>query len=98
MTLLAHSYGGIPATEAAGAAPNVARIVYLAAHLLEAGESLVTPLGGPGGGSRGVVAPAKRRCEYGPASRTAAGRRSSWRARYTERIVPPSTRKVAPLT
>lgn len=46
VTLLAHSYGGIPATEAAGEAPNVERILYLAAHLLEAGESLVTPLGG----------------------------------------------------
>jgi pimeloyl-ACP methyl ester carboxylesterase len=46
VTLLAHSYGGIPSTEAAGEAQNVARIIYLAAHLLKPGESLVTPLGG----------------------------------------------------
>lgn len=45
VTLLAHSYGGVPATQAA--APNVRALVYLAAHVLKAGESLVSPLGGP---------------------------------------------------
>ncbi|WP_410635557.1 alpha/beta hydrolase [Amycolatopsis sp. cmx-4-83] len=45
VTLLAHSYGGVPATEAAG--PNVRQLVYLAAHVLEEGESVVSPLGGP---------------------------------------------------
>jgi pimeloyl-ACP methyl ester carboxylesterase len=42
VTLLAHSYGGIPSTEAA----DEARLIYLATHLLKPGESLVTPLGG----------------------------------------------------
>ncbi|MBE1495297.1 hypothetical protein H4696_002397 [Amycolatopsis lexingtonensis] len=45
VTVLAHSYGGVPATEAAGA--NVRQLIYLAAHVLDAGESVVTPLGGP---------------------------------------------------
>ncbi|HET6711249.1 alpha/beta hydrolase [Amycolatopsis sp.] len=45
VTVLAHSYGGLPATEGAG--PNTERIIYLAAHLLKEGEALVTPLGGP---------------------------------------------------
>ncbi|GAA3837818.1 alpha/beta hydrolase [Amycolatopsis tucumanensis] len=45
VTVLAHSYGGVPATEAAG--PAVERIIYLAAHMLAEGESVITPLGGP---------------------------------------------------
>lgn len=45
VTVVAHSYGGVPATEGAGA--NVERIIYLAAHVLKEGESVVTPLGGP---------------------------------------------------
>jgi pimeloyl-ACP methyl ester carboxylesterase len=45
VTVLAHSYGGVPVTEGAG--PNVERIIYLAAHLLKEGESVVEPLGGP---------------------------------------------------
>lgn len=44
VTVLAHSYAGVPVGEAAGSAD---RLIYLAAHLLEPGESVVTPLGGP---------------------------------------------------
>jgi pimeloyl-ACP methyl ester carboxylesterase len=44
--LLAHSYGGIPATEAAAAASNVTQLVYLAAHMIDRGESLISAIGG----------------------------------------------------
>ncbi|MCX2947701.1 alpha/beta fold hydrolase [Lentzea sp. NEAU-D7] len=44
VTVLAHSYAGVPVAEAAGTAD---RLVYLAAHVLEPGEAVVTPLGGP---------------------------------------------------
>ncbi|MEV0175520.1 alpha/beta hydrolase [Streptomyces sp. NPDC050803] len=45
VTVLAHSYGGIPATEA-GTAPNVSRLVYLSAFQLDKGESLSGLAGG----------------------------------------------------
>lgn len=44
VTVLAHSYAGVPVGEAAGSAD---RLIYLAAHMLEPGESVVSPLGGP---------------------------------------------------
>jgi pimeloyl-ACP methyl ester carboxylesterase len=44
VTVLAHSYGGLPATEAA--APNVSRLIYLSAFQLEEGESLSGLSGG----------------------------------------------------
>jgi hypothetical protein len=44
VTVLAHSYAGVPVGEAAGSAD---RLVYLAAHLLEPGESVVSVLGKP---------------------------------------------------
>jgi pimeloyl-ACP methyl ester carboxylesterase len=47
VTVLAHSYGGVPVTEVADTAPNVTRLVYLAAQMLEPGEAVVTPMGGP---------------------------------------------------
>ena len=47
VTVLGHSYGGVPVSEAAETAPNVRRLIYLAAHMLEVGESVVKPLGGP---------------------------------------------------
>ncbi|MFE3451251.1 alpha/beta hydrolase [Nonomuraea sp. NPDC059194] len=47
VTVLAHSYGGVPVTEVAETLPNVKRLVYLAAHMLEVGEAVITPLGGP---------------------------------------------------
>ncbi len=46
VTVLAHSYGGIPATEAAAGASNVARLVYLSAFLVEEGVSLSIRSGG----------------------------------------------------
>ncbi|MEV7990463.1 alpha/beta hydrolase [Streptomyces sp. NPDC086077] len=45
--VVAHSYGGIPATQAAAQAANVERIVYLAAYQLDAGESLLGFHGAP---------------------------------------------------
>ena len=38
--LVAHSYGGIPATQAAASASNVMRLVYVAAFRLPTGQSL----------------------------------------------------------
>ncbi|MDT6983306.1 alpha/beta fold hydrolase [Streptomyces lusitanus] len=46
VTVLAHSYGGVPVTEAAAAASQVSRILYLAGFQLEAGASLVGESGG----------------------------------------------------
>ncbi|MET9628821.1 alpha/beta fold hydrolase [Lentzea sp. NPDC006480] len=47
VTVLAHSYAGVPVGEVAASVPSVERLVYLAAHMLEPGEAVVTPLGGP---------------------------------------------------
>ncbi|GGK20400.1 hypothetical protein GCM10011583_60370 [Streptomyces camponoticapitis] len=46
VTVLAHSYGGLPATEAAATATNVSRLVYLAAFQLDEGDSLASQSGG----------------------------------------------------
>ena len=40
VVVVAHSYGGIPTTQALPYARNVRRIIYLAAFQLHAGESL----------------------------------------------------------
>lgn len=45
VVLVAHSYGGVPATEA-GDHPAVERIVYVAAFALDVGESVITSMGG----------------------------------------------------
>jgi pimeloyl-ACP methyl ester carboxylesterase len=45
--VLAHSYGGLPVTEAAADVPNVRQLIYLSAHMFNEGESLVSPVGGP---------------------------------------------------
>jgi pimeloyl-ACP methyl ester carboxylesterase len=47
VVVLAHSYGGMPVTEAAADVPNVQQVIYLNAHMFEEGESLVSPIGGP---------------------------------------------------
>ncbi|KJK48951.1 hypothetical protein UK23_15665 [Lentzea aerocolonigenes] len=44
VTVLAHSYAGIPVGQAAGSAD---RLIYLAAHMLEPGEHVAGVLGGP---------------------------------------------------
>ncbi|MFW1494741.1 alpha/beta fold hydrolase, partial [Vibrio parahaemolyticus] len=44
VTLVAHSYGGIPTTQA-GNHPAVAQIVYVAAFALDAGETLQQAVG-----------------------------------------------------
>ncbi|GAA0401869.1 alpha/beta hydrolase [Microbispora corallina] len=46
VVVLAHSYGGIPASQGLVGAGNVQRIVYLAAFQLDAGESLLSSVGG----------------------------------------------------
>ncbi len=45
--VIAHSYGGVPTTEAIADAANVVQAVYLAAFQLDAGESVFTFLGKP---------------------------------------------------
>jgi pimeloyl-ACP methyl ester carboxylesterase len=46
VVVVAHSYGGVPTTQAFPQAGNVSRIIYLAAFQLPAGESLVGSEGG----------------------------------------------------
>lgn len=46
VVVVAHSYGGVPATEAIAGAANVVGVVYLAGFQLDAGESMFTFLGG----------------------------------------------------
>ncbi|MFC9841310.1 alpha/beta hydrolase [Rhodococcus sp. NPDC127530] len=43
---VAHSYGGLPLSEGAAGAPNVAHLIYLTAFQLDIGESLWSALGG----------------------------------------------------
>ncbi|WP_406177321.1 alpha/beta fold hydrolase [Streptomyces sp. NBC_00996] len=59
VTVLAHSYGGLPATEAAVGVPKVSRLVYLSAFQLEEGDSLAGQSGGqlPSGDSGTLPAP-----------------------------------------
>ena len=45
VVLVGHSYGGVPVTQA-GDHPAVERIVYVAAFALDAGESVITSMGG----------------------------------------------------
>ncbi|GAB2850706.1 alpha/beta fold hydrolase [Lentzea nigeriaca] len=47
VTVLAHSYGGVPVAQVAASVHSVTGLIYLAAHMLEPGESVVSPLGGP---------------------------------------------------
>jgi pimeloyl-ACP methyl ester carboxylesterase len=42
VTVLGHSYGGVPATEGAAGARNVSRLIYLSAYQLDAGESVAS--------------------------------------------------------
>ncbi|WP_351225928.1 alpha/beta hydrolase [Streptomyces sp. NPDC002133] len=51
VTVVAHSYGAIPATEAVADAANVSRLVYLSAFMLDAGESIDSLSGGKFSGS-----------------------------------------------
>ena len=47
VTVLAHSYGGIPATQGAAGLANVQHLIYLAAYVPDAGESMFTIHGIP---------------------------------------------------
>src|SRR3954452_25454947 len=44
--VVAHSYGGVVATEGAAGAGNVVRLIYLTAFMLDEGESLFEMVGG----------------------------------------------------
>jgi pimeloyl-ACP methyl ester carboxylesterase len=46
VVVCAHSYGGVPVTEAAGTAGDVRHLVYLCAFQLDVGESLLGSVGG----------------------------------------------------
>ncbi|MGH3857734.1 MAG: alpha/beta hydrolase [Pseudonocardiaceae bacterium] len=46
VVVCAHSYGGIPVTEALAGVDNVRRLVYLCAFQLDVGESLLSATGG----------------------------------------------------
>ncbi|MFI5729040.1 alpha/beta fold hydrolase [Kribbella sp. NPDC051587] len=46
VVVVAHSYGGEPATEGAAGLPEVQRIIYVTAFLLDVGESLLKAIGG----------------------------------------------------
>ncbi|MEU1517530.1 alpha/beta hydrolase [Streptomyces sp. NPDC005811] len=46
VTVVAHSYGGVPATEGAAGEANVANILYVASFVLGKGDSLLGSLGG----------------------------------------------------
>jgi pimeloyl-ACP methyl ester carboxylesterase len=46
VVVVAHSYGGIPVTEALTHAPNVTRIVYVTSFQLDVGQSLMSSIGG----------------------------------------------------
>ncbi|GAA2781086.1 alpha/beta hydrolase [Crossiella cryophila] len=48
VVVVAHSYGGVVVTEALAGLPNVAHILYLAAFVLDVGDSLVAAAGGDG--------------------------------------------------
>ncbi|NUP47580.1 MAG: alpha/beta hydrolase [Catenulispora sp.] len=47
VVVLAHSYGGIPATQGAAGLPNVEHLIYLAAYVPDVGESMFTIHGIP---------------------------------------------------
>jgi pimeloyl-ACP methyl ester carboxylesterase len=42
VAVVAHSYGGVPTSQVAAEAGNVSQLVYLAAHMLEVGESVAS--------------------------------------------------------
>ncbi|WP_329218769.1 alpha/beta hydrolase [Streptomyces sp. NBC_01485] len=46
VVVVAHSYGGVPVTEALGSVGDVRRLVYLCAFQLEVGDSLLSSVGG----------------------------------------------------
>ncbi|MER6083012.1 alpha/beta hydrolase [Streptomyces sp. NPDC001833] len=95
VAVVAHSYGGIPATEAAAGADNVSRLIYLAAFQLEEGDSLANQSGGAlPVGDTGTLPPNPEHREYfynGVTDEDAA-----WAA---ERLVPQSIKSFGePLT
>ncbi|MFI8004712.1 alpha/beta fold hydrolase [Streptomyces sp. NPDC086010] len=95
VTILAHSYGGVPVTEAAATATNVERIVYLSAFQLDEGDSLAGISGGqmPIGDTGTLPVPENpAKHLYGDASEEDAGR-------ATQQLVPQTVKSFSqPLT
>lgn len=95
VTVLAHSYGGVPVTEAAATAPNVSRILYLAGFQLSEGDSLVSESGGqlPSGDTGTLPVPDNpSKVLFGDVTEEDAGR-------AVRRLVPQSIRSFSePLT
>jgi pimeloyl-ACP methyl ester carboxylesterase len=46
VVVVAHSYGGVPVTQALEHAPHVARLVYVTSFQLDVGDSLMSSIGG----------------------------------------------------
>ncbi|MFS4092258.1 alpha/beta hydrolase [Streptomyces sp. AF1A] len=95
VTVVAHSYGGIPATEAAATAENVSRLIYLAAFQLDEGDSLAGQSGGAlPSGDTGTLPPNPEHREY--FYNGATDDDAAWAA---ERLVPQSIKSFSePLT
>ncbi|MEU8836313.1 alpha/beta hydrolase [Streptomyces sp. NBC_01550] len=95
VTVLAHSYGGVPVTEAAATATNVDRIVYLSAFQLDEGDSLAGMSEGqmPSGDTGTLPVPeSPAKHLYGDASQEDADR-------ATQRLVPQTVKSFSePLT
>jgi hypothetical protein len=47
ITVLAHSYAGMPVSEVAATVPAVTQLIYLASHMLDMGQSVASAVGGP---------------------------------------------------
>ncbi|POX63494.1 alpha/beta hydrolase [Streptomyces sp. Ru62] len=95
VTVLAHSYGGLPATEAVATATNVSRLIYLAAFQLDAGDSLAGLSGGqlPSGDTGTLPVP------EGPSKRFYGDAAPEDADRAARRLVPQTVRSFSePLT
>ncbi|WP_371794741.1 alpha/beta fold hydrolase [Streptomyces sp. NBC_01718] len=95
VTILAHSYGGVPVTEAAAGATNVDRVVYLSAFQLDEGDSLADLSGGqiPSGDTGTLPIPSQ------PSIHLYGGAAVEDAARATERLVPQTVKSFSePLT
>ncbi|MFR9794782.1 alpha/beta fold hydrolase [Streptomyces sp. MS06] len=86
--VVAHSYGGIPVTQAVAEAPDVTRLVYLAAYQLDVGEGLLAYHGAPVPPDPGGFQPVPD----GPVPMFYADVPGPEAARAAERLVPQSTR------
>jgi pimeloyl-ACP methyl ester carboxylesterase len=95
VVVLAHSYGGLPATEAAAGAGNVSQLIYLSAFQAEKGESLAGVVQAVGGrlpaAHNGKMPPP----DDEPAERFYGGVGQEDTDRALARLVPQTTRSFA---